>query len=799
MTLSASVANGSSCKFTSKPSVTGLPATIACGAGTATTVVSLPANAGTTAKLYSFGLSVTGPGGTIQAGAATVTVNPPGTAPVIKHVSGALSQNTTWSPQDANVYVIDSNVTVPQDVTLTIQPGTVVKGSGDGITVVGGTLNALGTAAAPVVFTSIYDASAGGATDTSQQPTLGSWTGITIYSGGGWDSPVGGHLNLAYTRLSYATIQTPGGSGGVGGASLGTVQGSTVSLDHTTIEHAPYNLDLHAAWRCGFSCSYRWLDSITVTNSTFTNNNDRAQIDADTAIVTNNVFAHTGAIQALIVDSQATTPPRVEGNSVTGSGASPTCPGACGATISIRASQLDLSKLTGNTGTGNSFQSFGLEGDLIASGNLASVIPSGWTPTLDGEPYNQAGGLTIRDPVTLTIPAGTTIKSSSSGIKVIGGTLNALGTAAAPVVFTSIYDASAGGATDTSQQPTLGSWTGITLGNGTSGAFLNHTTLRYATTALLVADGANVTIHGAILDSTMGVAVGNSYVDATDVDWGAASGPAPIGSGTPISGAGVMVVPWVGYVAPTRPPDPDPGPDDPVGECKSVAFIGVRGSGDPQDDFYYGDPNTAGMGQKVADIYEGFISAHGSSDVRTINFHYPALTTLALGTLVFGSAIGGELYMASIWLGVAELKHQLDYQENLCSGNRIVLAGYSQGALVIHLALGELGSSPLVSSTKIAAVILLADPGKQGDQPTSEDWNLGDPNWASATANGLYDKLPLLPNPHIPTGLESRTVTACHNNDIVCAPGFGSWITQHTNYSGGELRPIGERAAALAG
>src|SRR6266511_4357454 len=84
--------------------------------------------------------------------------------PVI-HVSGTLGANETWSA--GSVYVLDSTVTVPNGVTLTINNGAIVKFPYGywvhGITVSqGGTLDVNGTSTSSVIFTSLRDDAAGG-------------------------------------------------------------------------------------------------------------------------------------------------------------------------------------------------------------------------------------------------------------------------------------------------------------------------------------------------------------------------------------------------------------------------------------------------------------------------------------------------------------------------------------------------------------------------------------------------------------------------------------------------------------
>jgi parallel beta-helix repeat protein len=79
---------------------------------------------------------------------------------------GTLSQDTTFTANMA-LYLIGGTVTVPEGITLTIEPGVVVKfGDRCGLTV-NGTLDARGTDDQQIVFTSVWDDTYGGNTDPS--------------------------------------------------------------------------------------------------------------------------------------------------------------------------------------------------------------------------------------------------------------------------------------------------------------------------------------------------------------------------------------------------------------------------------------------------------------------------------------------------------------------------------------------------------------------------------------------------------------------------------------------------------
>ena len=90
------------------------------------------------------------------------TDNPVNPGDNIVSVSGMISESTTWTSN--NIYVLNQKVVVSSGVVLTIQAGTIIKGTeGTGslasalIVAQGGKLNAVGTATEPIIFTSIND------------------------------------------------------------------------------------------------------------------------------------------------------------------------------------------------------------------------------------------------------------------------------------------------------------------------------------------------------------------------------------------------------------------------------------------------------------------------------------------------------------------------------------------------------------------------------------------------------------------------------------------------------------------
>ena len=130
----------------------------------------------------------------------------------IAATSTLASQPAPWLIQtSANIggYTAPAGLTINSGVTLTIAPGTIVKGATNGGSslTVEGTLDAVGTASEPITFTSINDNGVGGATG-SGSPVPGDWEGI--------GSSGGGSIDLEHAKVSYA-------DGAVSGTTSGTV------------------------------------------------------------------------------------------------------------------------------------------------------------------------------------------------------------------------------------------------------------------------------------------------------------------------------------------------------------------------------------------------------------------------------------------------------------------------------------------------------------------------------------------------------------------------------------------------
>lgn len=102
-------------------------------------------------------------------------------------VSGVIDENETWTAD--KVYELNGRVIVSEGVTLTIQPGTIIKGhEGQGVNASalmiarGARIEAVGTAEKPIIFTTILDnIQPGQMTGTNlSENDKGKWGGLVI-------------------------------------------------------------------------------------------------------------------------------------------------------------------------------------------------------------------------------------------------------------------------------------------------------------------------------------------------------------------------------------------------------------------------------------------------------------------------------------------------------------------------------------------------------------------------------------------------------------------------------------------
>lgn len=172
----------------------------------------------------------------------------------VVEVSGEIATNTTWSA--SKIYLLKGFVYVSNGATLTIEPGTIIKGDKASkatlIVTRGSKINATGTADKPIVFTSALPAGArdkgdwGGIILLGKAPT-NQGTDVKIEGGpvaptgkdekvytffGGTD-PADNSGTLKYVRIEYAGVEYTVNSE-INGLTLGGV-GNGTTLDYIQV------------------------------------------------------------------------------------------------------------------------------------------------------------------------------------------------------------------------------------------------------------------------------------------------------------------------------------------------------------------------------------------------------------------------------------------------------------------------------------------------------------------------------------------------------------------------------------
>jgi len=239
-------------------------------------------------------------------------------------------------------------------------------------------------------------------------------------------------------------------------------------------------------------------------------------------------------------------------------------------------------------------------------------------------------------------------------------------------------------------------------------------------------------------------------------------------------------------------------------QCADVLFVGVRGSGQEEalDD---------GFGAQVNSVRQGFLHEltvqESSATVRSHAFDYHAADIDVFPL----TAHNNTDFLQSVQGGIERLSALLRSHQSACPHEKVVLAGYSQGALVAH---GAVQASPEQHS-RIAALLLISDPAINTDLA-----NLGNTERAGT---GAFDLFVQGAQPVFEEGLEDRSFNLCNNRDIVCdASAVGdrllhAWAVAthrphtgfllilwevsnaygtHTAYGEAELRSLGSAGAA---
>jgi hypothetical protein len=341
---------------------------------------------------------------------------------------GNITGDVTWAYA---VFVPTCDITVLDGATLTVRSGAVVKPV-DGVGLfIQGRLDAIGAVDTPVVFTSYHDDAYGGDTNSdgsATAPAPGNWLTIHV-AATGW-------ANFDHARIRYGGL-------GWGGYAANVVrnEGGILRLAQSTIEFGG-SMGLRVT-----SGSKLTVES-SVIQSNAGNGIDFTQTDGATApLITGTSFISNAGYAIYFTLNPAT----FDGSGIQNNSAYGNTTNGMGLVASFKGA----SKLTGNAGMAYVlFAESGVNSNsslMIAEGAVIKVI-------LRFNPNYGMGGYIGVD-----------------------GILTASGSAANPVIFTSLKDDAYGGDTNNDGSvtaPAAGDWGAIHIA-ATGRANIEHTRIRY--------------------------------------------------------------------------------------------------------------------------------------------------------------------------------------------------------------------------------------------------------------------------------------------------------------------------------
>lgn len=202
----------------------------------------------------------------------------------------------------------------------------------------------------------------------------------------------------------------------------------------------------------------------------------------------------------------------------------------------------------------------------------------------------------------------------------------------------------------------------------------------------------------------------------------------------------------------------------PFSDCPGVYFLGARGTGetgpgssgwDPKKDPY------RGFGQTVYDVKAGLAAALGRGSVQAVPVTYDSNSVRTLLT-------SPKKYFADLAAGVSWTLKTLTGQAAKCGRQKIVLAGFSQGAMVMHRVLRKLQATAAGRAilARVVGVVLVGD----GDQVPDD---VGVTRYGSAPASAEGAGLAFMKGSgssaaKFTASVGRRVLSVCTADDPVC-------------------------------
>lgn len=211
--------------------------------------------------------------------------------------------------------------------------------------------------------------------------------------------------------------------------------------------------------------------------------------------------------------------------------------------------------------------------------------------------------------------------------------------------------------------------------------------------------------------------------------------------------------------------------------CSSVKMIGLRGSGESFDPAYLG------MGPTLYTVYQQVkTTASGTGGFTADGVDYPAYDFIAALQAGEDPATVLAAFQQSIVKGFVSLSLYVSNEVNNCPNEKLILAGFSQGAAIVGDYAEGLNSKNSIFS-HIAGVLLWADPEYNGS-----DILFSDPEYGTGIlgARGTYN-----------TDWFGKLISFCTSLDPVCNFTSIPSLLQNVSHHGDErFNPVLCKSAA---
>ncbi len=289
-------------------------------------------------------------------------------------LDGTVTTNRNWShPEHSFPFLLTGELVISDNTTLSLPAGTLVKAEAGGRFMTYGSLQSVATPAEPTVLTSWKDDSVGGDTygDGALQPMPGDWRGIYGYGNSFYE----GVVHLEHNRVYY------GGDADSSSANIRLSQSNWATIDSCEVGYSSGPGLLASECSPSLSSSL-WHDNLS----------EGVSCTGASPWLSNNHFEDNGSWGA-----------RLEG--------------------------VTLTSYSGNTGSGNAFNGFALNGSVSSDRS--------WEQGGPGFPFVMTGGITINDNVSLSLNGRQTLKAQPGTQLLAYGTLIANGSGTQPITFCS--------------------------------------------------------------------------------------------------------------------------------------------------------------------------------------------------------------------------------------------------------------------------------------------------------------------------------------------------------------------------